>query len=542
MKKSLLRFSSTEAPFAFAFFSLLLNVPAILLAYNYSNLSQMDGLSFFISVLLSLFVTESVIYHLIILPKIYKLALSTITFLNITVLYFMWHYSLVIDKDTVTSVFSTNFREASEYFSAELFIVLACGIAISFFMLTKLQIEFDGFRKEFKKRSFMLTVLIAIFIANFFLFFKDYSFFFRQQKTFKHLVLPINYIDAVVGAMRIANAKNKKIINIHLESHSNGNVWKNIKKKSVFVLVIGETARAQNFSLDGYLRKTNPKLEKIPHLISFLKTESCGTSTSVSVPCIFDFRGRENFVDASANYTNLLDVAQNAGFRVTWIDNNTGCQDVCDRVHQIPITTLPQAKAFCDSSGCLDMILLGGLKKAIEESKDQKQLVVLHMLGSHGPKYYKRYPENFGLFQPDCQGDDLSNCTQQQIINSYDNTILYTDTVLSEIITYLDDHKNWNSNLIYISDHGESLGEKGLYLHAMPYKFAPEEQTHVPFIFWSNDSFLNEFNYDLDCVKNKSSHHYSHNNMFHSYVGLMNILDKHYKPEMDIFKTCRQSL
>lgn len=540
MERKILYLKSIEAPFTFAFISLLLNFPAIKLAYNYIDFTTHKGLPFFISLLLGLYTLEGVLFSLITWPRVYRVAISTLIFINILILYFMLQYNLVIDKHVAISLFTTDLREAGEYMTWQLLVTLTVAFASAGLVVFGLHIEFEQPWPEIKKRSFITMALLFIFVVNFFLFFKDYSFFLRQNKTFKHLIVPINYIDATIGAVKIVRKKNQKLFNIHSNAHADTR-WLNITKKAVYVFVIGETARAQNFSLDGYSRITNPQLSKIENLISFTNVTACGTSTSISVPCIFDYRGREGFVDANVNYTNLLDIAKNAGFDVTWIDNNTGCQGVCDRITQLPLDSLPEYNDYCDSGNCFDMILVSGLKHVIETSKAQKQLVVLHMLGSHGPKYYKRYPKEFARFQPECNQDQLSDCSQEQIVNSYDNTILYTDFVASELISYLNDHKNWNVQVTYVSDHGESLGEKGLYLHAMPFAFAPKEQTHVPLLFWSNTSFLNDFELDIECLRTKRQHSFSHNNIFHSYLDLLNIIEDHYSSELDIFKTCRRS-
>jgi lipid A ethanolaminephosphotransferase len=529
--------SSDAAPL-FAMLCLLMNIPAIQLTYLYVLSSEEKKFTFFFSILLEIFILLYIFFEIFILPKLYRFFLGSLFYLNLIVLYFMTHYSVVPDKNVVISLLTTNWRETSEYMTIPYIILLIAGFLGIFLLAIRLEIIFLNLKKETKRKSLTLLLLVFLFGLNLSLFFRDYAFFLREEKVFKHLLLPINYMDAVYGAIQKTYAKNKPLHNIHLSSRINDKTWMNVSKKTVYVLVVGETARAQSFSIDGYIRKTNPRLESIENLVSFLNTTSCGTSTSISVPCIFDHRGREKFANSDENFTNLLDIAKNTGFDVTWIDNNTGCQDVCRRVKEFNLKTLPDAKDFCSGDACYDAILLSGLKQVIASSQEDKNFIVLHMLGSHGPKYYKRYPEDYAHFQPDCHSDDLTSCSQEEIINSYDNTILYTDHVLSQIIHYLQGLKDWNSNFIYISDHGESLGEKGLYLHAVPFRFAPEEQTHVPFLFWSNQSFLKEFNYNIECIKNEQKLLLSHNHVFHSYLRLMGIDSPHYIKERDIFVGC----
>lgn len=529
--------SSDVAPWL-AIFHILLNFPALRFLYHFISTMQEPNISFGISAAVGIFMLEYILFEIFVFPKFYKCFISLFIFFDLVCLYFMVNYQLVINKELFLSLLSTSHREVTEYVSLINMLLLLGIFLFIVFLWKNFDIHFSKFKKEIYRKSMTITFLIIAFILNIFLFSKEYAFFFRQEKIFKHLILPINYLDAIYGGIRTSLAKNRLIHDIHSQAHLNSKVWLQIKHKTVYVLIVGETAREQNFSLNHYNRETNPNLKKVKNLISFHQTSSCGTSTATSVPCLFDFRGRKNFVDDNENYSNLLDIAQNSGFAVTWIDNNTGCQGVCDRVKVLNLHSLPEAKSLCVKDNCYDLLLTAGLKKIIDESAANKQLIVLHMLGSHGPKYYKRYPKQFTSFQPDCHQDDLARRNHDQIVNSYDNTIIYTDYVLSETIHYLESLKNINAQLIYISDHGESLGENGLYLHAMPYRLAPEEQTHVPFLFWANADFLRNFHLDLDCLKQKQEDPLSHDFIFHSYLRLLGIDHTLYKKDRDLFNTC----
>lgn len=518
---------------------LLMNIPAILTAYNYIYKSEEPKTAFFISVLLGIFIFEYLFFEIIIFPIVYKPLVAIVFYFNLIVLYFMLHYKVVVDKDVAISFSQTTLGETSEYMTTPYTLLLIFGFLGLLWISLKFKIVFSSAQQEFKRKGLTICILFFLLGLNISLFFKDYAFFFREQKVFKHLLLPLNYLDAIYGGIQKSVTSNQVLHDIHSSARLNPSFWKSESKKTVYVLILGETARAQSFSLDGYLKKTNPHLETVENLVSFLRTSSCGTSTSVSVPCIFDFRGREKFVSSNEHFTNLLDIAKKSGFYVSWLDNNTGCQHVCDRVQEVNIRDLPEAKVLCQKDGnCYDELLFYGLKKTIESSSEKKNFIILHTLGSHGPKYYKRYPPEMAHFQPDCHQNDLANCTNQQIVNSYDNTIYYTDFVLAKIIDYLKKLKNVNSNFIYISDHGESLGEKGLYLHAMPFRFAPEEQTHVPFLFWANASFLKDFHFDIECIKKEKNLTLSHDHIFHSYLRLMGIESPNYIQERDLFKNC----
>jgi lipid A ethanolaminephosphotransferase len=258
-------------------------------------------------------------------------------------------------------------------------------------------------------------------------------------------------------------------------------------ERELIIVVVGETARADHFSLNGYRRETNPRLSRENYLVSFRQVSSCGTDTAISVPCLFAFDGRADFDVASARHTeNVLDVLAKAGVNILWRDNNSDSKGVAERVRHENFR-LPESNPVCDTE-CRDVGMLSGLQEYID-SQQGDILIVLHQMGSHGPAYFKRYPPEFEKYKPACHTLELSECTQEEIINAYDDTLLYTDYFLSRVIELLKANTpQFETAMFYISDHGESLGENGLYLHGMPYLFAPEAQTHVPVIAWIGPS------------------------------------------------------
>jgi len=305
----------------------------------------------------------------------------------------------------------------------------------------------------------------------------------------------------------------------------------------VLIFVLGEAARAKNFSLYGYEKETNPLLKK-QDIIHFNEMASCGTSTAISIPCMFSHMKRTDFDVTDAKYTeNLLDILQTAGYRVLWRDNN-GCKGVCSRVEVQDMVKINNPK-YCNGKYCQDDVLLDGLPEIIADIK-QNTVIVLHTMGSHGPAYYNRYPDSFKKFTPTCDTTDIQNCTQEQIVNTYDNTILYTDYIVSSVIDMLKKHSNHEAGLIYVSDHGESLGENNIYLHSFPYKLAPKEQIHVPMILWMNETMKRWDYIDYDCMRKEAAQNaYTHDNLFHSIVGLLKVKTFTYNKEYDIFKNCR---
>jgi len=162
----------------------------------------------------------------------------------------------------------------------------------------------------------------------------------------------------------------------------------------------------------------------------------------------------------------------------------------------------------------------------------------VHQIGSHGPSYYLRYPRALEKFKPACQTSNFFDCTKEEIINAYDNSIAYTDKVTADLIALLKKQKHINTSMIYISDHGESLGENGLYLHGAPYFMAPKEQTMVPMIVWLSDTYQGLTGIKPECLKANSMQGYSHANLFHSLLGMAGVRTVEYKPSLDIFNPC----
>ena len=305
------------------------------------------------------------------------------------------------------------------------------------------------------------------------------------------------------------------------------------ERRKLVIFVVGETARADHFSLNGYHKKTNPYLEE-DDVLSFRNTWACGTSTSDSVPCMFSIYGHADFNKSKAKATeNVLDILQRAGTNVIWLDNNSSSKGVADRVPYESYKT-PDKNPVCDSE-CRDVGMLANLQTYINQHPSGDIFIVLHQMGNHGPAYFKRYPPQFEKFAPTCQTNQLENCSLEEINNAYDNAILYTDYFLSEAIALLNKNSGpFKSALLYVSDHGESLGENGLYLHGLPYIIAPDTQKRVPMIMWFSDNFENKNKINLRSLRKKIDDKYSHDHIFHMILGLMEVKTDVYNEALDI--------
>lgn len=465
-----------------------------------------------------------------------KYAIISFTFIAFITSYFSNRFGIIFDGTVTESVYETNYSEISQYFNLNLFLNLFLIIFISMALWIGIKVPKTSYPKRLLLFSKILGSCIVLILITASFFYKDYASFFRNNRQVRHMVTPLSPVYEISKhTLHTLFPKKHVFVSIgqsaFLKTPPTG-------RNKVIVLILGETARSDHFSLNGYQgNNTNQELSKL-NVISLKDVSSCGTATATSVPCIFSDLGRKGFdLETSHQRGNLLDVAKSAGYQVTWIDNNTGCQGVCARINEFDLTSVMNNE-LCNGKTCYDEILLSALDKVIEG--DQPHLIVLHMLGSHGPSYHLRYPEKFKKFQPSCDTSELSACTQLQIKNTYDNTILYTDYVLSKIVERLKNtSKRKDAAMVYISDHGESLGENGIYLHSLPYLVAPKAQTHVPAILWFSDDFLNP--HDLRTVKEADDCSFSHDNIFSSLLTLLSIQTKEYRAENDIFQINPQS-
>ncbi len=439
-------------------------------------------------------------------------------------------YGVLFDKGMIQNVIETDSGEAFSYLNAS-FIVFFAGLGLFpvFALLSqKVKGAFTTNLKGLLKLN-LLAVLTVALIAG--LFYKDYASVGRNHRSLTKYITPLAFYDSGYKYLRDTYMYPPLPFRV-LDNHPTV-AAPFADLPSTLVVVVGETARADKFSLNGYSRQTNPELDSM-NVVSFQDVSSCGTATAVSVPCMFSRQNRESYDKrVASSQDNVLDLIQRAGYQVQWIDNNSSCKGVCKRIEETPFDP-KRDPSYCDGDFCYDAILLKQLSEALaKQSTDSKNVIVLHTIGSHGPTYYRRYPREFAQFSPDCPRSDIQNCDNQQLINTYDNTILYTDHILAGVIREIAHLPN--AAMLYISDHGESLGEKGLYLHGFPYNLAPKEQTRVPMVYWS--SSLNDPHY-RDCINKKASAPVSQDNLFDSLLGLAHIESKVYQPEMDVFSSC----
>ncbi len=473
---------------------------------------------------------------------LFKPMLVFMLVLSAVVSYFQTEYSVIIDKSMIQNVVETDYKEAAELVSVSFILHLALFALLPALAVSFARVRYDVFWKESAKR--LLAPLAAVLLAAFFIWanYKDFVIIGRQHRELRMFINPTAPLFEAYKFARnkFGHASSGKLQRIGLDARQRPQYvaasYKN-GKRTVVIMVVGETARSRSFSLNGYQRETNPELAK-DGVVSFSNAYACGTSTAESVPCIFSHFARKDYSSsAEPRYENVLDVLSHAGVKVLWRDNDSGCKGVCGRVETEDVSNL-SVPELCNKEECFDEILLHQLQERIGKGSADT-LVVLHQKGSHGPAYYKRYPPAFRRFTPECTDNAPQNCQRETLLNAYDNTILYTDHVLHLAIEFLKQHADrYNGVLLYASDHGESLGEKGIYLHGLPYLLAPDEQKHIPMIAWVSDGYSAAHDLSRECLTQRRNQPYSHDNITHSLLGLFGVETAVYQPDHDMFKGC----
>ncbi|GAB4475178.1 MAG: phosphoethanolamine--lipid A transferase [Burkholderiaceae bacterium] len=450
--------------------------------------------------------------------------------------YFERRYGVVLDPPMLRSVLATDPREAGELIGPGFFAALALGIgAAATPWLVRLKTR--PTRRAIAVRAGALAAALAVAAAALLAVFQDFGSLMRNRRELRYLITPAN---VVWSTARVLASDAKRGVAQRDPPEPAVRAVAAQRKPTLLVFVVGETARAANFSLNGYPRPTNPELAQLD-VVNFGHARACGTSTEVSLPCMFSPFGRADYdEDRIRRHESLLHLLARAGLRVVWLDNQSGCKGVCDGLE---VRDLSHARrdGVCDAERCLDEILLDGLREVVERGTGDT-VVVMHQLGNHGPAYFRRYPPAFRRFEPACERKELADCTREQIVNAYDNAILYTDHLLARTIRYLDAlRERYDVALLYASDHGESLGERGLYLHGMPYPVAPREQLEVPMLWWFAPDSARGLDVDLACLRHRAAQPASHDELFHSVLGLLAVSTPRYLPQRDVFGACRSS-
>ena len=486
---------------------ILYNIPLFKFVFNNIELSTFNGLLLITSFVITAIILNFFVFYLgIYLLRIVGKWLLIVFFnINAICIYFINNYGVMIDPSMIGNILNTNYDESSSFLSFSLILyIIFLGIIPSVFIYL-LKYERVKIKTLLIHLSLTFIFLLSISYANA----PNWLWVDKNAPKLGALVMPWSYI---VNTVRFYNNEHKQ--------NQKQTILPNIKitnnTKSISVLVIGESARSANFSLNGYDKNTNPLLSKVKNLHVY-KAQSSATYTTAAVKAILDYKESSDLNEILPNYL------YRNGVEVIWRTTNWGEPNVNIKNYQ----DKNYLQKLCQGTNCdYDEILLDNLKDLILKSKKNKIFIVLHTSTSHGPTYFKKYPPKFEKFTPVCKSVELSKCTNQELVNAYDNTILYTDYLLATVIENLKQLNEYNSTMIYVSDHGESLGEKNLYMHGIPLSIAPKEQFEIPFIVWTSDK-------SLEFKKQKTLSQY---NVFHSILDFLELESPIHNKNMSIVK------
>ena len=505
----------------------------------------------------------------------FRPGLAVVLLLAAAAAFFIGDYGAVIDRHALASVYATDAREAGEWLSLRMLLFIAGFGALPAAMLWWVRIDWRSVPRELWSRiklgalAFVLLAVAAGMAG------KDVASLLRNRMELRHIANPFALLAANLSYLDHARDADRPFMRIATDARRGATLAPS-SRPVVLVLAIGESMRAASLDLNGYTRDTDVDLHPLP-IVNFGHVSSCGTNTATSLPCMFSELGRDAYDDAEAKHReNLLDVLERAGYDVLWIDNNTGSKGLAARAKEMSAAE-GATPASCNADGCHDGVLVDRLRSVLP-TIHRDTVIVVHLLGSHGPAYHARYPAAFSVFQPECRTNELQRCSDAQLRNTYDNTVLYTSHVLAGIASLLGETRTLidrlppqalrclalrghagdascpplpapaptadpgiDAAMLFVSDHGESLGEKGLYLHGAPYAIAPDEQTHVPMLLWTSSGFAARRRLDLDCVRRVADRPLSHDHFFHSVLALADVRTRTQKPALDLFAGCLPS-
>ncbi|RAY64629.1 MCR-9 family phosphoethanolamine--lipid A transferase [Enterobacter kobei] len=519
-------------------FAFLLNLPILLHFYEILSHLEHVKIGFVISIPFVLVAALNVVFMPFSVRFLLKPFFALLFITGSLVSYSTLKYKVMFDQTMIQNIIETNPQEAHSYLNGSIIIWFVFTGILPAILLFSIKIQYpEKWYKGIAYRLLSVLASLSLIAGVAALYYQDYASVGRNNSTLNKEIIPANYAYSTFQYVKDTYFTTK------VPFQTLGNDAKRVvahEKPTLMFLVIGETARSQNFSMNGYSRDTNAFTSKSGGVISFKNMHSCGTATAISVPCMFSNMNRTEYDSKKAsNSENFLDIVQKTGVSLLWKENDGGCKGVCSRIPTVEIKPSDNPK-LCDGKTCHDEVMLENLDDEIAKMLGDK-LVAFHIIGSHGPTYYLRYPAEHRHFMPECARSDIENCTQEQLVNTYDNTLRYTDYVLAEMIEKLKNYSDqYNTVLLYVSDHGESLGESGLYLHGTPYKLAPDQQTHIPMQVWMSPGFIAGKHINMSCLENNAAKKsYSHDNLFSSILGLWDVSTSVYNPDRDLFRECR---
>jgi lipid A ethanolaminephosphotransferase len=483
-------------------------------------------------------------------PRVRRVAWSITLVLAAVVQYYMLRYGMVMDSSMVRNVLQTNFTEGLALFSPSMLVHVAIYAGLPVLWLYRgVQMPLEGGRRAWGLSIAVVMVAVGLLIGIGMAMYRELAPLIRNHTEIRYLINPLATVVSLAQTTLKPLFKPHRPFQNITEGAALGGTYTaavaGTHKPPLLVLVVGETARADHFGLNGYPRDTTPALEA-HHVISWRQAWSCGTNTLASVPCMFSHLGKAGYEGRKFEYGNLMDVLQAAGLGVDWLDNQSGCKGVCDRIPHAQADQLAaaaQLKQWCTEGECLDQLMLTELDQRLqamsEPARHKGAVLVLHQMGSHGPAYHRRSSAASKYFKPECTTQVTSDCSHAELVNVYDNSMRETDLFVGRVIDWLQSRQNeYATALMYVSDHGESLGESGLYLHGLPYAIAPDVQKHVPWVLWPG-SLNARTGVNEACVRGRTEQRITHDSYFHTVLGMLDVHSPLYQADLDLLQPCR---
>ncbi|GJL36931.1 phosphoethanolamine transferase EptA [Enterobacter hormaechei] len=521
------------------YIALILNIAFYRQAFSLLPVDSLHNALVFASMPVVAFSVINIVLTLASFLRLDRLTISLFVLVSAAAQYFIMSFGIIIDRSMVTNILDTTPAESFALLSPRMIVVLLLSgvLMVLIAWWIKIKAPVSAWRSIISRLvSIAVSALLIVFVAL--LFYKDYASLFRNNKELVKSLSPSNSITAGLSWYSHHRMDNLPLVRIGEDAQQRAQM-QNGPRKNLTILIVGETSRAANFSLGGYAHDTNPRLKQ-DNVVYFPNTTSCGTATAISVPCMFSNMPRQNYDEELAHHQEgLLDIIQRAGIQVLWNENDGGCKGACDRVPHQDVTAL-NLPGLCIDGECQDEALFHQLEDYINNLQHDG-VIVLHTIGSHGPTYYNRYPAAFRKFTPTCDTSQIQTCTQEQLVNTYDNTILYIDYIVDKAIKLLQSKQDkFTTSLVYLSDHGESLGEDGVYLHGLPYSIAPETQKHIPMLIWLSEDYQKRYGVDNQCLQKEAQQkHFSQDNLFSTMLGMTGVSTKEYRAQDDILTACR---
>ena len=464
-----------------------------------------NGIVIAVTAVLLLLVLDFLLYYVLVwlLRGLGKFLVAFTLVGDAIMLYFVNTYDVLVTDEMMGNVFRTQYSEASGFFSFSFVLyVLLLGILPSIYVFCR-KVDYGSWKRFLSWLGGCVAALLVLVFGNM----KNWPWIDRNSTELGSLLMPWSYI---VNSFRYQAAEKRK----NVQEIPLPDATLTTDSRDVCVLIIGESARRDRFSLYGYGKETNPYTVK--DSVKAYVANASATYTAAGVKAILEYKDTDELYEILPNYL------YRTGVDVFWRTSNWGEPPVHVRSYEI-ISEIRDRYPGADRRH--DGALLAGLKEELEAGGKDKVFAVLHTYTNHGPAYNTNYPPEFEVFTPVSNTVEMSKVSQEELDNAYDNSIVYTDWIIHQVIDIVRETGR-RGCVLFVSDHGESLGENNLYMHGVPFSMAPREQIEIPFIVWTSDKSLH-----LKELPEVGQHH-----VFHSVLDFFGVDSPVFDESLSVFE------